>query len=110
MHHGIDYIRYIYSVVPKGMCYENKILQNLAMLSWGAIYKIWTQESLLEGDLVSHCISSELQKQVTLFCQQDEIRKQLIEIPGTVELNKEIYIEKSLGDELTAENIGKLCN
>jgi hypothetical protein len=110
MHHGMDYIRYIYSVVPKGMCYESKILQNLAMLSWGAIYKIWTEESLLEGDLVAHCISHKLQKQVTLFCQQNEVRKQLIEIPGTVELNKEIYFEKSLEDELTIENIGNFSS
>jgi len=107
MQHGIDYVKFLHSVIPKGIYYEYKVLQGLALLSWGAIYKIWTKESLLEGELVTNCINDDLQRKFTLFCQQEFIRNALVDIPGTLDVNLEIFTQKSIEDELTVDSMSK---
>mmetsp|Transcript_29681 Transcript_29681/g.29266 ORF Transcript_29681/g.29266 Transcript_29681/m.29266 type:complete len:172 (-) Transcript_29681:101-616(-) len=95
----------MYSIIPKGLGYDNRIIQGIALLSWAAFYKIFTADSLLEGELCCNCISDDKFKEAITFCQSKEMNEQLVDIPGTVEVNQLIHFSQGIEEELTLENL-----
>mmetsp|Transcript_20144 Transcript_20144/g.17844 ORF Transcript_20144/g.17844 Transcript_20144/m.17844 type:complete len:396 (-) Transcript_20144:159-1346(-) len=105
MHQALDYVKYIYSILPKGLGYDSKLITGLALLSWAALYKVFTEESLLEGELCANAIDSDRLKETVMLLKSEEINNQLVDIEGTIEVNKEILIPRGLEEEVTIENI-----
>ena len=105
LHRAMDYIKFLYSVIPKGIGYESKLSQGFALYSWAALYKVFPTESLIEGELLCNCIGGERFNEIVNFCKSDEMNNQLVDIEGTIEVNKEILIPRGVEEELTSENI-----
>ena len=92
--HGFDFFNYMISVIFKGLEYDRNLLQNLSMLSWAMIYKVWNEESLREGQLANNCMNYDMITKAVLYMQQDKIIHQLVDIPGRIEVDHEFYIQK----------------
>ena len=69
------------------------------------MYKIFSEESILEGELGINWISGEVFKEAITFCQFDDMNNQLTDIYDPLEVNQIIYVSKGSEEELTIDNI-----